>query len=166
MPLPRLSGHWHHHPGRPAGTGAGNTRMADGNQALRRALTSDANGTATGKRPQRVDIDWACSACRHQPGNTIVGTTDARAWVGFRTGNAMAGQLSNTEAEVVAFGLGSGLGGSRNTFMGANSGAAITTGFDNVALGHTAGAALPPHELPRRWVGQAGQATMDPMAPP
>ncbi|MBL0043326.1 MAG: hypothetical protein IPP33_02565 [Flavobacteriales bacterium] len=119
----------------------GNIRMVDGNQAVGRVLTSDANGTASWQVPAGSGCGLLGNAGTN-PATNFIGTTDAQA-LRFRVNNLFAGNIAATPTGLVSLGLNAGPAntGLSNTFIGGTAGVLNTTGASNTFMGQGAGAA-------------------------
>lgn len=115
----------------------GNIRMVDGNQAIGRVLTSDANGRATWQNTTASAWGLLGNAGTNATTN-FLGTTDNVDLV-FRRNNILSGRIGLTNT---FFGNSSGLvnTGDYNTFIGERAGFANATGDNNTFIGRLAGA--------------------------
>ncbi len=115
----------------------GKFRMVDGNQALGKVLTSDANGTASWQNASANAWGLVGNAGT-DPTSNFIGTTDNIDLV-FRRGNIISGKLGDTNT---FFGRNSGVvnTGSSNTFIGERTGIANISGGSNTFVGRLAGA--------------------------
>jgi len=94
----------------------GNIRMVDGNQAVGRVFTSDANGTGTWQNVSNIAWGLIGNAGTN-PATNFIGTTDDNDVV-LKRNNVIAGKIA-----------------SRNTSLGLSAAGLITTGVNNNALG-------------------------------
>jgi len=111
----------------------GNIRMVDGNQAVGRVLTSDANGTSTWQNVTASAWGLLGNAGTN-PAINFMGTTDNQDVV-FRRNNVLSGRLGSTNTAFGVSSLAANTTGFSNTAIGLNTLLANTTGFDNTAIG-------------------------------
>jgi len=111
----------------------GNLRMVDGNQAVGRVLTSDANGTATW---QNTTLSaWGLNGnASTNPTVNFIGTTDNQDVV-FRRNNLQSGLIGLTNTSLGSSSLSSNPTGTNNTAVGRFSLSSNTTGSFNTAIG-------------------------------
>ncbi|MBL0012985.1 MAG: tail fiber domain-containing protein [Flavobacterium sp.] len=114
----------------------GNIRMADGNQAAGKVLTSDSNGTATWQNSSTTA--WGLLGNTGTISTTnFIGTTDNQDLV-FRRNNTISGRLGVSNSSFGVNALDSNTIGLSNTANGVNSLTSNTAGSGNTAIGFSA----------------------------